>query len=210
MNACLTIWTRPRETLRAILNSATPMKHVYLLAVLGGTALAIIQVASQLGVIESYTLLVVLIAIFVLGPLGGFLMVWFGSVMIFWTGQWIGGKGSREQIMTALAWAQIPSIALGCTVILFLAVFGALSQLGVLTHSHVVGAILGIIFVILFIGVLVMKVYVYFNCLAEAQQFQSAWMAVANSFIAGAIVFAVLIVPFGIMTAILIPALMHH
>lgn len=215
--AWLTIWIRPRETLRAILNSPIPMRWVYLLAALGGFSIGIIQVFSQLGVLPSssdkewsFFWISMAVGLLVLAPLGGILMVWFGSVMLYWTGKWIGGKGSRDQIMAALAWAQVPSIGLGATVMGFVAVFTLLSQLGVLAHSSLLGAVLGIVFVTLFIGGLVMKVYVYFNCLAEAQNFQSAWMAVVNCMIAGAIVFAVLIVPFGIMTAILIPVLMHH
>lgn len=215
MNAWLTIWTQPRATMRAILDQ-DPKQHVYLLAALGGVAMGVTQLVSQageiakFGAIASYAMIFTVIAVLVLGPLGGILMVWFGSIILHWTGKWIGGKGSREQIMAALAWAQIPSIAMAILILVFLAAYGLVFMVGVHQIPNLIKTLLGAIFVLLLIGVVVWKIYIYFNCLAEAQRFQSAWMAVANSLIAGSIVFAVLIIPLGIMMAVLIPALMNH
>jgi len=104
----ISIWSRPRATLRQILET-DPRRLVFLLAALGGIAGAL-DLATASGTGEAYPVPVTLAVALAGGALGGvlFLFVFAGLARV--AGRWLGGRGETIEIMAALAWANVPSI----------------------------------------------------------------------------------------------------
>lgn len=105
----LSIWLKPRQTIRRIVMS-DPNKHVKLLAMLAGIGQALDRAASQnLG--EKVPLVAVLALALLLGPIGGLLTLSVGSALCAWAGRVLGGRAPREAVRSALAWSNVPTIA---------------------------------------------------------------------------------------------------
>lgn len=211
------IWTRPRATIRAVLDGPHPMRGVWFLAGLGGSteilsnaAINAPLVLAFLGVFKNpaelmehpRAILIFLGLMVVLGTLFGCLRLWVGSFFLAWTGKWLDGKATRRQIMPAMAWPQVIFIPASCLFAapMILLMFGVLNEqvfdiwmpLGSLTG--ITGIIWGLI--------------VYLKCLGEAQGF-SAWLAFANTILAAVIGFFLLIIPLGILAVVIVPILMN-
>lgn len=175
------IWTRPRETVRHLVQT-DPTRHVVQLAMAGGVAQSISQ-AMDAGVGDTLELPAILALTFLLGSLFGLAAVYVGSVLIEWTGRWLGGQGSRLQLRTAIAWSHVPWAAF-----LFIAglVFALIGKLPFVSEEVMatlpVGAgdavVLGI-FAIVMIVVAIWSFVILLKGVAEVQGF-SAWKAWGN------------------------------
>ena len=102
------IWLRPRDTLKYILNRC-PDKYVTQLLVIGGAISALgnaIEGAPlfELGPWISLVLIVTIGAIF--GPIANMIL----AVILNMVGRWIGGKGNYQKILAVVAWSMVPSI----------------------------------------------------------------------------------------------------
>jgi hypothetical protein len=102
------IWSRPRATLRQILET-DPRRSVFLLAALGGIAGAL-DLATASGTGEAYPIPVTLAIALAGGALGGVLFLFVFTPLVRVAGRWLGGRGETTDIMAALAWANVPSI----------------------------------------------------------------------------------------------------
>ena len=86
----LTIWTKPRSTIRQILDF-NPEKHVLLLAMLSGIYRFIDRASGQsLGDNMSLTSLLLLCVIG--GGIVGIISLYIGGEFFRWVGSWLGGK----------------------------------------------------------------------------------------------------------------------
>jgi len=108
ISAFWTMLCAPRETIRGIVRDKSGYQ-VSLLTVLLGVSLTLGQLALQRagdGLPLVYILLIALLA----GPFIGMLLVYIVSILLRWTGGWLGGKASRAQVRAAYVWGSLPGL----------------------------------------------------------------------------------------------------
>lgn len=108
LNPWLSMWTRPRETIRRIVDE-NPGHSVNTLAALAGIGVAF-EFAVRLRLGDSWSSSSILLFAIFAGPIVGLIRLYLGTLLIAWTGSWIGGRGNRVHIRASLAWSQIPAI----------------------------------------------------------------------------------------------------
>jgi len=104
----ISIWTRPRATLRQILDD-DPRRFLFRLAALGGIADGMgLVVGSGLGdtLSPAWCLAIALVG----GALGGILILFISTGLILVGGRWLGGRGGTTQVMAAVAWSNVPEV----------------------------------------------------------------------------------------------------
>lgn len=210
------LWIRPRATLRAILNGPRPMRCVWLLAGLGGAAEILSNTAINAPIVLAFMgrfknpeelmkhTTAILISVGVLAAAGAFfgcLRLWLGSFFLAWTGRWLDGKATRQQMMPAMAWPQVIFIPAAC---LFAApsifLLSGFLNVEVFEIWMPLASLIGITGFI-WGGV------VYLKCLGEAQGF-SAWMAFANTILAAIMAIVLIFIPAGLLAVVIVPTVM--
>jgi len=111
----LTIWVKPRQTIRRIIES-DPKHQVVILAMLAGVSRALDRAASR-NAGDALSLPVILAICVVAGPIGGLPSLYIAGALLRWTGSWLGGKASSEEVRAAIAWSSVPMI---CTLPLWI------------------------------------------------------------------------------------------
>lgn len=107
-NPFITMWRRPRATIRAVVAIA-PKYMVSSLASLAGIGQALdnassLNTGARAGVLG--TLFVAMIA----GPIGGMFALWLVGWIVEQVGRLLGGQASRNAVRAALAWSMVPVI----------------------------------------------------------------------------------------------------
>ena len=108
MNPWVSIWIKPRGTIRWIVET-DPTRHVVLLAVVGG-------IANSLNLVEMFNLgdllplPIMLIFALVAGAIWGLPYIYIFGAILRWTGSWFGGEATRKEVRAAIAWSSVPSI----------------------------------------------------------------------------------------------------
>lgn len=185
----LSIWIQPRRTIRRIVDS-NPGKYVVVLAMLAGIEQVLGRAAwRSLG--DYLSLAAILGISFIFGPIFGVISLYIGGVLYRWSGSWIGGRASSEEVRAAMAWSSIPTI---CTLplwILELLIFG--EELFTSSTPRIdANPFLFIILLPLAVIELILSVWAFvllLQSLGEVHQF-SAWKALA-SLILGTLVIVV-------------------
>ncbi len=189
-----TIWTRPRETVRAIVE-VDPRLHVVLLACLAGIGETLSRASMGNAGDELSTEAIIAIAC-LMGPLGGLLSLWISSFLLQWSGYMIGGIGDRVHIRTAIAWASVPAVFALPLWIVKLLLFGStvFTEAGPRfeTQPTLLIPFLGIAVVEMVLGI--WSLVLACNTIAEVQGYRSAWAGLGNIFLAGFIVVVAVIV----------------
>lgn len=109
LNPWFSMWNRPRDTIQQIVDSDDPEKMVLLLAAIGGVSSSLNSSSSNF-VGDQFSLMSILLASLFIGPIVGVIGLYISGFLVSWTGKWIGGHASSNDIRIALAWAQIPII----------------------------------------------------------------------------------------------------
>lgn len=204
-NPWLSIWTQPRDTVRYLV-ATDPDRHVLQLAMAGGVAQSLAQ-AMESGVGDKVDLAVILLMSLVIGSVFGLLMLYLGSALLHWTGRWIGGRATREQLRTAVGWSNVPVV-----VLLFAAgpLLGIAGRVPFMSEQTLVAGGVGLpaaaatgVFGIAMVVLTVWAFVILLKGVGEVQGF-SAWKAWGNVLFAGAAVLLP-IVALGVLAAILIP-----
>jgi len=104
----LSIWTRPRATLRLILDT-DPRRGVFRLAALGGIVESL-SLATRQGLGDTYSIPVLLTLATAGGAAAGLLGIVIFTAALSLTGRWLGGRGGSVEVRAALAWANVPGI----------------------------------------------------------------------------------------------------
>lgn len=187
INPWLSIWIQPRYTMRKILDGNRG--PVILLAALGGIADSLARISEKNGYGYN-SLLGILSMSIVSGIIGGIIGVYIISGLLRLTGRWIGGKGSYEEILTAIAWSNVPTIWSLLIWFLGIVVFGInfFKDASMVLEASVFLNILSWLFSTLFLLIGVWSIFISVKCIAEAQQF-SSWMAVLNYVLAFLVIF---------------------
>ncbi len=105
-NPFLTIWTRPRATIRGIVDT-NPFLHVVPLAMIGGIVQTLDRAIQQNAGVTLSLQAILALAVF-LGPIGGLIGLFVGGWLTRTTGRWLGGRATPEQMRAAIAWASLP------------------------------------------------------------------------------------------------------
>jgi hypothetical protein len=117
----LTIWTRPRATIRGIVDT-DPTYQVIPLALASGVIQAL-YAAPALPQMGLPLPAVVAIAI-VVGSIGGFLCLYAGAWLVRLSAPLVGGRAELRDVRAALAWSMVPLLATFPFWLLRLGVFG--------------------------------------------------------------------------------------
>lgn len=182
------IWVRPRETIRAIIESNPGYMYPLLCIIYGFPML--LQIAQNFALGDRYPLAGIVIVCLVLAGIIGALMINISTALIYWTGKWIGGIGSYQNIRAAVAWANVPNVV---NIIIWginIGVFGG----RIFQHSFVetpfIGGELAVIFLTSIVQVIVSvwALIILLKSLGEVQGF-SAWKALLNVIIPIVLIF---------------------
>jgi hypothetical protein len=180
LNPWISMWTKPRETVRQQLDT-DPAKHVLLLAMLGTIAsayddatFASDDISYRLGEFVGFT---------IGGAIGGIIYIFLAGWLAAVIGRGLGGVGLAAQLRTALAWAMIPYVwivPLTAGLALATAVLGAQAmhgdfardvlQEGDLSKFPLWLAAMAVVGVVVFVW----HIFVLCKAVGEAHQF-SAW-----------------------------------
>ncbi len=192
-NPWLTIWTSPRATMREILDT-DPKRMVPPLALVGGFISALDRAAfKNLG--DHLSLPAIFLTCAIGGSLGGILGLYVGGALLRWTGRWIGGQGTSEQVRSAMAWSTVPVL---WTAILFIPELALLGKELFTTATPRMNSNRSLAFTMMGFGAVeivlgIWALVIFLKCLGEAQGF-SAWKAAVNSALAGLVVLVPLLI----------------
>ena len=103
----ISMWTKPRETVRQQLET-DPQQYVLLLAILGGIAGAFDDANFLEG--ELVERLATLVGYIFGGAIGGVVWLYVFGWLVGMSGRAIGGVANAASVRTALAWSNIPMI----------------------------------------------------------------------------------------------------
>ncbi len=189
----LSIWVKPRSTIRKILDS-NPEQHVLLLATLSGIY-RLIDRASERSFGDSISFIPLLLLCIVGGGVSGVISIYLGGIFFRWIGSWFGGQASSQEVRAALAWSSVPDLVLLAIYLPIIIIFG---HNWFISSTEWMNPILAVIVLAVLgpIGFLLLlwRVFLFVKCLAEAHKF-SAWKGLGTA-ILGAIV---IVVPFFII-----------
>ena len=185
----LAIWTKPRETIRRIVDD-DPSHQVVLLAVLAGIGQALDRAASR-STGDTLSLPVILAICAVAGPLGGLVSLYISGALLHWTGRkFFGGQASSEEVRAAVAWSLVPRIFSSALWIPELALFG--TEMFTSATPRIDSNLLLAVLLLGVAGIkailLIWYVVVFFKCVGEVHRF-SAWKALASLSMSALILF---------------------
>ncbi len=179
INPWTQMWVRPRETIRAIIQT-NPGYMYPLLCFIYGFPMAL-QLAQNFSLGNSYSVVGIVIGSAILAILLGAIMINIATALFTWTGKWIGGVGTYQQIRAAVAWSNMPSVVNIGIWVINLAVFGVRIFRNDFVETQFAGNELSIIFMTALVQ-LVVAVWAFvitLKALGEVQGF-SAWKALLN------------------------------
>ncbi|TYP72362.1 YIP1 family protein [Paenibacillus methanolicus] len=101
LNPWLTIWIRPRATIRAYLDSAQPERHLVPLSIVAGIISAIVEYSTNPR-LQDMPPVALAIAAMISGAVGGIIGIYFFGWLIAKVGGWVGGQGRSREIRTAI------------------------------------------------------------------------------------------------------------
>jgi hypothetical protein len=201
----VSIWLNPRDTVRAILQR-DPTYLVLPLAALSGVFQTLAR-ASDRSAGDMLSLPAILALAISLGAIGGMVGVYIAGALLHFTGKWIGGSGSREEVRASVAWGTVPALWGGLLWIPVIALTGRAVFLSDIEGTDANPLLLLIAGGCLLVqaGAYLWSVFTGLHSLGEAQGF-SAWRALGNS----ALAFLVVLVPIigiGVGLAVVVPML---
>ena len=177
-NPWLSIWTQPRQTIRQIIHTNPSLQFFPLCIVYGFPIL--MHIARYFALSTAMPTWSILLLSIILSPIAGFIGISFWSILLMWTGRWVGGKSNYLHIRASVSWANVPNIVNGAIWLLLGLIVGSELFLpgitgGISMNMAKFILILSIIQLIAMIWGLVILIIT----LAEVQRF-SIWKAIAN------------------------------
>jgi hypothetical protein len=178
-NPFFTIWTRPRATIRAIIE--TDSTYLVLpLAIAEGIVQALDRAALG-SVGETQPLADIVIKSLVIGAISGVVGLYIGGALLGWTGRMLGGHAKSPEIRAALAWGQTPALA---RIPIWILQIGLVGRQMFTTKTPVLVANPGLSLIILATRLveIVLGIWCFvtvLKCLGEVHEF-SAWRALGS------------------------------
>lgn len=107
-NPWLTIFVKPRQTIRAIVDSNPNFRLLTLSAIYGFCSL--LGFAQNFNFGDKKETLLALLPLLLLAPFWGYLVFSFSSWFVFITGKLLKGQGTYKEVRSAYAWSNVPLI----------------------------------------------------------------------------------------------------
>jgi hypothetical protein len=179
INPWTQMWVRPRETIRAIIQS-NPGYMYPLLCFIYGFPMAL-QLAQNFSLGTRFSAAGIIAGALIVAIILGAVMINIATALFTWTGKWIGGVGTYQQIRAAVAWSNMPSVVNIGVWMINIAVFGARMFKSDFVETQFVGNELSIIFftAVVQLVIAVWAFVITLKALGEVQGF-SAWKALLN------------------------------
>ena len=179
VNPWLDIWLEPRATIRAIVNY-NPKYRFILLSTIYGLPMAL-NFAQSSSLIESLPLWAILVAALVISPFIGALGSTVSSLLLTWTGKWIGGKSNYDRVRSAVAWSNVPNTVTLILWVVLMVVFGNQVFSRGFSDTAFMGYEAGVVFIVFLVEsiVSIWGFIILLKTLGEVQGF-SAWKALLN------------------------------
>lgn len=183
----ISIWTKPRETIRQIVET-DPKKYVLVLAMLAGVSQVLDRLSTR-NYGDSLPVVAILAIGLVLGPIAGIISLYFGGALYRWSGSLLGGQASSEEVRAAIAWSSVPTIFALPLWIPQLLIFGkelfTRETPNIDANPVLLVIFLSFAFIEIVIGI--WGFVVLLKCLGEVNKF-SAWKALGSLLIGSLIV----------------------
>ena len=108
MNTWLTIWVKPKETIRYAIEHKTLLMAFLIVSIAGiGNGLDAAFGNSPGEVIPTWAILLLCV---LGGPIYGLITLYVTSGIYYLVGKWFGGKGTMRDMQMAVSWSMIPLI----------------------------------------------------------------------------------------------------
>jgi hypothetical protein len=120
-NPFFTIWTRPRATIRGIVD--TKPNYLVIPLALANGILGALNNAAQRNAGDRVPDAAILRLALTLGPIGGLIGLYVGAWALGLSCRWLGGRANSTAVRAALGWSAVPTLATIPIWILQLAVF---------------------------------------------------------------------------------------
>lgn len=188
VNPWLSIWVRPRQTIRAIIQYNSSYLFSLLCLIYGFPVL--LQVAQNLGLGDRFSSGAIILGCLVLAVVPGYIMINLAAGLFYWTGKWIGGIGTFQNIRGAVAWSNVPSLVNTLIWIVNIAMFGKrIFSVGFFAMP-LLGGEFALIVLMSFIqlALAIWAFIILLNVLGEAQGF-STWKGLLNVLIPFFVIF---------------------
>lgn len=115
LNPWVTIWTRPRETMRSIINT-DPKGTIIWLAIISGILSTFVFLGNlwmKYPYRETLRYGIIIFLAIILGAISGIIGLYFSGWLFRVTGNWLGGKGTFTEVKAAAGWTNYPFIITG-------------------------------------------------------------------------------------------------
>ena len=111
MNPWLSIWRHPRQTIRQIVETrpggAVPLV-LMMTATVAKFSIQLIPIAQRMG----WSVPITVFLSFVCGAMVGLVLYYLFGWLYQWVGSWLGGQAKNAEVRTAIAWVEVPTLAL--------------------------------------------------------------------------------------------------
>ena len=187
-NPWLTIWTKPQETIRAIVTLNPNFRIIALAAIYGFPFL--MHLAQNLSLGLQFPMWGIILGSAVLSPVVGIIGFTIISSLLYMTGRWIKGSATFAQVRAAVAWSNVPN---SVNIILWLvlsAFFGNLLFLRDFAQGEFIGRDLTVVLSV-FTAQVVLGIWsfiILLRSLGEVQKF-SVWKSLLNIILPSVLVF---------------------
>ncbi|MGO4887306.1 Yip1 family protein [Anaerobacillus sp. MEB173] len=164
-NSLFTVWFKPRETMRNLLENPNP-KFFYFMMLFYGLSTALFELSDR-GIGQEMPRVVILFIEIILGIVVGLIWYYLISGFLKWLGSLLGGKGRYRDLQIAVVCHAIPYVVLtGLSILAFL-LFGdssGLSDEGLISLGIYILSGIAII-------LSVWSIIIFVICLSEAHRF---------------------------------------
>lgn len=173
------VWVEPRETIRQIVLT-NPLQKLRWLFVIYGLPI-ILNFAQTHSMGQNLPLWAIVLSAVLLCPFIGYLGISIISWLLKWTGAWIGGVAGFHEVRCAVAWSNVPNLAIiGSWAVLLLVFKDQLFFQG-FAESVFGGYQAGVLFLVLLVETIasIWGFILLLKMLSEVQKF-SVWRALTN------------------------------
>lgn len=183
LNPWLSIWVKPRKTIRALVEFNVNYRFIIMCALYGFYNMLQFSQVFALG--QTTALWMILLFAVILAIPAGYIAFNFSSFLTFLLGKLIKGKGSFKQVRAATYWASVPMIVtLVFWIFMMIAHGNTIFVPGFETHLVGTAATISMVIGFAQVGLSIWGLVIFLHALGEVQGF-SAWMALLNLFLAG-------------------------
>ena len=187
------MWVRTRETIRAIIQFNPAYKLILLYFIYGLPML--FQMAQNFSYGDRFSVTAIIVACLIFAVVLGAITINFGSALFYWTGKWIGGTATFQQIRAAVAWSNVPNVVNILIWFVNIAAFGGRIFRQEFVNTPFAGHELALIFLTAVIQIVlaIWSFVIILKALSEVQGF-SIWKAFLNMLIPFVVIFIGLVI----------------